>query len=156
MKIFSRIFFSSLLFTLLTWSAQAAPQDFVGTWVNTNSHANGIIRLVISKSGDNYYIRAFGKCTPNPCDFGMVPLWTYGKSISDWNHKAATAHYDFSFKDVELVAKLTSRTRLYLEDYNRFTDSSGRENYWKSNRFRKIVMSEHPEDFHSTPQEPEN
>lgn len=112
----------------------AAPAAFLGNWTNTNRSSRNIVRVEITP---DKMIQLFGSCSPTPCDMGKVPLITYGRSVSDANHRAATADYTFNFKKTRVVAKILGGNRLYLETYNEFTDNSGRQNYWVGETFRK-------------------
>lgn len=153
MKLLTKLFFAVVTVGALASTASADYSKFVGTWKNTDSHAKGIIRLIIYPDGK---IRAFGKCSPNPCDFGQTHFTTYAKHVSDNKyHKAGTAYYDFSFKDVILTAHLDSNWKLTLRDYNKFKDHSDRENYWQQNKFRKLTAAEEAVDFQAVEREPE-
>jgi len=114
--------------------ASAASGDFLGAWANSNRSTRNIVRAEITP---DKMIRLFGACTPTPCDMGKVPLVTYGRSISDANHKFATAQYNLSFKKVVVTVKILGGNRMYLETYNQFTDGSNRKNKWVGQSFRK-------------------
>ena len=45
----------------------------LGTWVNCNHQAPGLVRLMISAIGNGVMVHGFGACTPTPCDSGAVP-----------------------------------------------------------------------------------
>ncbi|UOF01308.1 DUF2147 domain-containing protein [Bdellovibrio reynosensis] len=130
--------------------AEAAPSDFVGTWINVNPHSRGVVRIVVSP---NMKMRMFGACTPSACDIGLAPLYTYGKSVEDADHRQGTAHYTLDFKEIDAKLTLVSRQRIDLEHFNRFTDNSNRQNYLMKERFRKATNFEimnmplSPEDF---------
>lgn len=138
MKFVAAHFFAALMIFAGTTAARAAATDFVGTWQNNNPNTNGIVKIVID---DSQHIRAFGACTPNPCDYGAVDFSTYGLNVSDANHRLGTGHWSFPFKEVLLTAKLTGPRVMKVEDFNRFTDTSGRQNYWMSATFRKVSDS---------------
>lgn len=125
--------------SLSSTSAFAYPVNFIGVWKNLNPNSNGIVKVVITPG---LTFRAFGSCTPVLCDHGPTPLVTYGKTISDSNHRAGTAQYHFSFKDVIMTIKLIGTQRLNLEHYNKFTDASGRQNYWKAEQFKRVLPIE--------------
>jgi hypothetical protein len=114
-----KLFFSLSMLTGLTLAtnAFAMPADFVGTWVNVNSATKGIIRAVITPDMN---IRMYGASTPIPCDNGIAPITTYGRNVSDVNHRAGLAKYDFSFKEVNVALKLSGSQYLNIEHYNIF------------------------------------
>ncbi|MGZ3769147.1 MAG: hypothetical protein ACXVCP_06700 [Bdellovibrio sp.] len=152
MKFLKTVLFS-LGFAMVSSHALATTSDFIGTWVNINPSTKGIVRIVIDSS---YNIRLFGACTPTPCDYGSVPMITYGSSVSDTNHTAGTAKFSFSFKMVEAVVYRNTPNMLILADFNQFTDNSGRQNYWMNERFRKAKANEVKEHFESQSREPVN
>lgn len=133
--------------------ASAWPAQFVGTWRNVNPNSRGIVRLEISSG---MQLRAFGACTPTPCNHGLTPMATYGTSVTNANHRAATAHYNFAFKQVGMTMKLSGAWHMNMEHWNMFTDSSGRHNYWMGERFRKLTAVEAAIDFPSVESEPMN
>lgn len=119
---------------MMASAANAAPAEFLGSWSNMNRSSRNIVRVEVTP---DHMIRLFGSCSPTPCDMGKVPLVTYGRSISDANHKFASAQYNMSFKKVLVTVKLLGGNRIYVETYNQFTDGSGRQNYWVGETFRK-------------------
>ena len=121
--------------------AQAAPSNFLGNWRNVNRSTRNIVQVVITENASTHalMIRSLGACTPTPCDMGNVPLITFGRSVSDMNHMIGMAHYNFAFKQVDVTLKV-SGAYFVLETYNRFTDNSGRQNYWTSDRFRRTPV----------------
>lgn len=139
MKLVGRQFFVTLVTLFCTVAADAADSEFVGTWQNTNANTNGIVKIIID---GNQHIRAFGACTPNPCDYGAVNFPTYGRDVSDAkNHQFGTGHWIFDFKEVLLTAKLTNPRTMSVDDFNHFTDKSNRQNYWMSATFHKVSNS---------------
>ena len=116
----------------------AAPRDFVGTWVNTNSNTRGITKLVVRRvSGNRLVIRAYGSCSPKDCDWGRARLTTYGNSVQDRNHRSATTTYNKSFANTFLTINLRGRDRLSLQSFTQFKDKSNRQNYTSRAVFRK-------------------
>lgn len=124
-------------------AAIAAPQDFVGTWVNTNSNTSGITRLVVTRQGSNLRIQTFGKCHPTDCDWGTVGLVTYGKNVQDADHTAATALYKPGFANTLLTLELAGagRNQINLQSFTQFTDNSGRQNYFDRDTFKRAVLT---------------
>lgn len=120
-------------------SAVAEDIDFVGAWVNVNPNTTGIVRLEISPT---LKMKMWGACTPVLCNNGTSLLTTYGINASETNHKVASAYYAFSFKQVETILKITGPGQLVLENYNKFTDGSARQNYWQEETFQKVTPVE--------------
>ncbi|AFY56484.1 hypothetical protein Riv7116_4044 [Rivularia sp. PCC 7116] len=116
----------------------AAPRDFVGTWVNTNSNTRGITKLVVRRvSGNRLIVRTYGSCSPRDCDWGRARLTTYGNSVQDRNHRSATTTYNKSFANTLLTINLRGRDRLSLQSFTQFKDNSNRQNYTSRAVFRK-------------------
>lgn len=109
------------------------------TWTNVNP-AGGLVAIRISGSSAFPVVRAFGRCTPRPCDLGSVRGITYGPSISARTGTTLLAPYVFSFKNEQLVItysrSITGVQRLTVAEYNEFTDHSGRSNYTMTETFR--------------------
>jgi hypothetical protein len=110
-------------------AAVVAPSALIGTWNNCDAATRGLLRVVIAASGSAITVRAFGACTPTPCDWGTVPGLAYAADVSSSSAVAFTAHYKFSFKETIVTGVLDQRT-LIVETFNRFTDGSGRSNYY--------------------------
>lgn len=123
----------------LTSKLYAYPLNFVGIWKNINPQSRGIVRLVITP---DLNMRMYGACSPIPCDNGSSKITTFGKSVTDANHKAAIAHYDMTFKKVGTTMKLVNVNKMTFEHFNQFTDSSGRQNYMMTESFKRIIPYE--------------
>lgn len=122
---------------LFPQTAQAAPADFVGTWVNSNVATNGITRVNVTRSGNGpLTVQVFGRCHPTDCDWGSAPVLTYGASVSDTNHLTASAVYAKGFSNTTLVMTFT-RGRLDVQALTQFTDGSGRQNYASRDAFTR-------------------
>ena len=110
----------------------AGPQDFAGSWINVDPHTNGITRIDIEQLPSGALeARVFGKCHPSDCDWGSEPLITYGSSITDSDHTAATVSYDFGWSRQILTLQLERELpveRIQLMAFAQFTDRSGRQN----------------------------
>jgi hypothetical protein len=121
---------SVALTAALVSPAFAAPADFVGTWVNTNSNTRGITRVVVTSAGSNALnVQVFGKCSPTDCDWGKTTLLTYGNNVQDANHRFATASYDKGFSKTIVTFSLQGNKQISLQNFTQFTDKSGRQNY---------------------------
>ena len=133
------IVIAALVTTIAALPATAAPADFVGTWVNTDSATRGITKVVITSAGGNKLnIESYGKCHPTDCAWGKVVLPTYGSSVSDTNHRAATANYNAGFSKTLLTLHLNRPKTLSLNSYTLFTDNSNRQPYYSMNNFKKL------------------
>jgi hypothetical protein len=125
--------------------ALAAPQDFIGSWVNTNVNTRGITRLVIQSSGSNQLsIHVFGKCSPTDCDWGTKQLVTYGTNVQDTNHYFATTVYNQGFENSLLTLHAVNGNQILLEDFTQFLDNSGRQNYHSADSFKRLPILRPP------------
>lgn len=120
--------------------AFATPQDFVGTWVNTNSNTRGITRFVVKSTGSNTVnVQVFGKCHPTDCDWGTTKMVTYGSNVQDKDHKFATANYNPGFSSTLLTFNLNlgNKKEITLQSFTQFLDNSGRQNYSSVEYFKR-------------------
>jgi hypothetical protein len=111
----------------------------VGTWVNTEKNTRGITKIIITESGNQYEIQAFGSCSPTDCDWGKSALTTYGDNVGDATHKAGTALFNPGFSQTILSVK-QSGNQIALDGFTRFTDSSARQNYYNRHTLRKAFV----------------
>jgi hypothetical protein len=115
-----------LLVSLLALSvpalAQIVPERLPGTWQSED------YKLVITSSGQELSVHGFGKCHPEWCDWGEVPLSLIAPSIrsKDYTH-AWTLWRNGSITTVAVVR--AEEEGLYVEFFVVFHDSSGRSNY---------------------------
>lgn len=118
----------------------AAPQDFVGTWVNVDSNTRGITRFVVTAPQPKVLrIQVFGQCSPTDCNWGTTQLTTYGTSVQDADSKSATATYNKSFANSFLALSLRgNKKQMMLQSFTQFTDNSGRQNYFAQYGFKKL------------------
>ncbi len=101
----------------------------VGTWINTDKATGGIVKLILSKEGDSFFVQAFGACSPAPCDWGKVEGAVYSSGVDSQEGMAFTASYDFGFMETSLAVYLKSGI-LVLDSFNTFKDGSHRSDYF--------------------------
>ena len=137
--------FTAIVFVIVT-SVILAPQsvsgqdtDIAGEWVATNPRTRGITRVVVARSETGWSVRAFGRCHPNDCDWGWVPVLPVGESVED--HSFATG---FAVWSPGFATKYVTLTRtgdsLTVEIVNIFNDCSGRAHY----RAREVLKRSVP------------
>ena len=120
--------------------AMASIQDFVGSWKNVDPNSNGIVAIKIQRTGQTLKIRAFGSCSPTPCDWGQVQGQVFAPNVSaNLNSQAkwAVANYTTGFSKTTLVMSLQGN-QLVVESYTQFTDGSGRTNYMNREKFKNF------------------
>ncbi len=109
-----------------------------GSWTAAGS---GVTGLTIT-AGANPTVQAFGACTPTACNLGVSKAITYGATVSTTASSVLLAPYSFSFKNEQLVIKLvrgatSASDKLVVQNYNEFTDGSGRSNYVLTSTFTR-------------------
>ena len=109
----------------------------IGTWVNTNSDSRSIIKIVITPDGDSVKIRAFGACAPSPCDWGEVKGAVFADDVRSREGTNFSAVYDFGFMQAQLQSFIRQGV-LVVASFNRFTDDSGRSNYFFKEFFYRV------------------
>lgn len=132
---------AGVLFVLfmLTIPASASLGQFVGKWQNVNPNTRGIKALEIAVTGNNVTVHAWGQCTPQDCDWGVMPAFAYAPSVGA--NTAATAvaisvvHKE-SFAE-RLIIIRAAGGQLRADSYTHFTDNSARSNYADSELFRR-------------------
>ena len=108
---------------------EIASDPLLGTWANCNQATRGLVKVTITASGLGVKVHAWGACTPAPCDWGPVAGTLYAADVSSKEAVAFTAIYEFSFKLTIVVGHLDAGS-LVVETFDRFTDGSGRSNYY--------------------------
>ncbi len=128
------------------WNAEARsegpspvdPSPFVGVWVNTNDAArHKIAKVSLTIKDGRLLVHAYGDCTPELCDWGEVKAEVFGDSINSQTAMSFSAIYDFGFMETYLQSNLKHGT-LVIASCNRFTDHSGRSNYYTREFFYRI------------------
>jgi len=109
----------------------------VGTWVNVNAATRDIVRVVLTDKGGTLEVQAFGACSPTPCNWGQVAGLAYAASVAGGAAIAFSANYAFGFKNTILTGHLDGK-HLLVEDFNVFTDGSGRSPYFTQGTFKKV------------------
>jgi hypothetical protein len=116
--------------------AAVVPAALLGTWNNCDRGTRGLLRLKLTGTGTTVNVQAFGACTPTPCDWGAVPVVIHAADVGATNGIAFSAKYKFPFKETVLTGVI-DRGALVVETFDRFTDGSGRSNYYSRAYFAK-------------------
>ena len=112
----------------------------VGTWQNTDAATRSIVRVVLTDQQGALGVHVYGACSPTPCDWQQVPGQVYDASVSGGAAVAFTATYSFGFKNT-IIAGHHQGPNLVIEDFNAFTDGSGRAPYYDK---RYLQEGRHP------------
>ncbi|ARM30075.1 hypothetical protein [Prosthecochloris sp. HL-130-GSB] len=135
----------ALLLILLLHQTQclASLNQFTGTWKNIDADTRGVTRLEINRDGNEFRLHAWGKCHPEDCDWGEVPAYAYGASVSsniEQTARAVTAVFTEGFKVTFIELKPMAQNRLRADVFTRFTDNSNRTNYTASYTFQRELQ----------------
>ncbi|MEO5564014.1 MAG: hypothetical protein ABIR18_11280 [Chitinophagaceae bacterium] len=101
--------------------------DITGTWISDNA-TSGITKIIIT--GTNQ-IQAFGRCSPQDCDWGKVALITTGAS-------AYRALFSWSFKKSNLNLIVGTNGVLTVNGTDTYNDGRATRNY--SYTFKKNIQ----------------
>src|SRR5262245_24272423 len=100
---------------------------FLGTWVNTNSLARGIVKVILSAPAGAFTVRVFGAGDPEPYDWKEVKGAVYTDGVGKHEATSFTALYDLGFMAVQLQTYLAKGV-LVIASFAQFKDGSGRAN----------------------------
>lgn len=139
MKIFRSLSLVSLLAGFLfSLSAQAVPptavSGLVGTWYNTDSNSNGIVRVVVSQVGSGLRFTSYGACSPTPCVHSTVVAYPHSASISSNTAIGFTAFRNSGFKYARYSAMRVG-SYLRLDSFDTFASGDSRKNYASTQYF---------------------
>jgi hypothetical protein len=107
-------------------------REIVGKWVNSDSETKGITQVIITKSGDRYFIETFGKCHPTDCVWGKRLLKNIRRDANQI--KALATYKDFAERKLKITAANGS---IVLTNSTHFIDESRRPDYTSRDYFRK-------------------
>jgi hypothetical protein len=131
----------AVLFSILAAPAAFAQiSRFTGDWVNTNPNTGGIVRIQVTAAGANVHVHIWGKCSPSPCDWGTRQAIVYGPSPAAnpiAQARALTVVFPTNFDEALVVLKPSGPALLTAEDFDRFTDNSGRKPFVQLESFRR-------------------
>ena len=133
----------SRILTLLVLAATAlsgATRDLVGTWVNADANPRGITRVQVTHSDGQFFVQAWGACSPQDCDWGRVRARPFSGSVStspEADAHTLSASFRTDFNRTQLVLASGGNGELRVELMTTFTDQSNRSSYASSERFRR-------------------
>lgn len=135
--------------TLFATNAFSQLNQFIGSFRNVNSSTSGITKIEINRSGANVRVRVWGQCSPSDCDWGVENGFAYGDNASSNLINSAqmvSVIYRKSFAETILTIRPAGGNRLQVENFTRFTDTSGRTAYTNRETFMREVVAENPVD----------
>ena len=118
-------------------SGRLDPSPLLGTWLNTDSQARGIIKIDFSLNGDSFNMHAFGACEPSPCDWGEISAALFADTVESREGANFSAFYDFGFMAAYLQGYIRQGV-LVVATFNRFKDGSNRSDYFMKEFFYRL------------------
>ena len=104
-------------------------------WINTAASGN-VRAVILTRAGSLLKVRAYGYCSPDPCNWGTVVGITFGPSVSATTGGTFLAPYTFGFANKLLDGTVNAAgTMLTVRTWTEFTDHSGRSNYETTETF---------------------
>ena len=113
------------------------PTPLLGTWLNTDRHTGGVVKVVLAVRDGALTVRAFGACDPSPCDWGEVTADLFAEHAGSRTAKTLSARYDFGFMETSFQA-FAKLGVLVMAIFTQFKDGSGRANYFDREFFYKL------------------
>jgi hypothetical protein len=101
----------------------------LGEWSNTNNSATGIVRLVLSQTGNEVVVRVFGAGRAEPFDWGEAPAELFADLPGLMQATSFTSFHDLGFMSVWLLTYVVKGV-LVVVSFTRFQDGSDRSNYF--------------------------
>jgi hypothetical protein len=120
-----------------TPSPSAPPSPVLaGTWKDTGRHSgDALASLIISGSGSNLTIHAFGSCQPAPCDWGTQPAVLDGQAATA-NFKLSNEAGSRESNRVASVRVSPNGTNLDVQVSNTFTEGANS----RSNQLNRVFV----------------
>jgi hypothetical protein len=116
--------------------AKLSADRITGTWHATDLHARGAVELRLTEAEDGLFVQVFGASSVEPIDWGRVRAGTYGAGVTADTAMAFTAVFDFGFLTASLAAYVKQGI-LVLDIFTKFTDGSGRADYFSREFFHR-------------------
>jgi hypothetical protein len=120
--------------------ASAQTARFEGHWKNVNPQTRGVIELDIRVHGLNVDVKAWGACSPTPCEIGNIDAHLFAPSVDanlENSARALIVRYHDSFSERTLVIEPRGPDELIVQMFTHFTDNSKRTNYVESGTFSR-------------------
>jgi hypothetical protein len=140
---------ASALLAFTTTPAAASVDDFVGMWTNTDTGADNITRIAVTRAGGRgggIRLQAWGQCHPRDCDWGTVEARPYAPTAGGDTYRDANvliAQFDTSFSHQTVILRL-ARDGVRYETFTDFTDRSRRSSYFTQGSLRRLGIVPFP------------
>lgn len=114
-----------------------APESLLGTWLNTNSATQGIMRAVLAETGGRVRLQIFADGNPALPEWGEAVASLFAADSSSTEAMAFSASYDFGFMETLLQGHVRQGV-LIIAKFDRFKDNCGRSNYFSKEFFYRV------------------
>ena len=124
----------------IIYAASPTDTSLDGTWVNVNPNTRTLVKIVIAHRSGGITVHAFGACHPRACNLGTVNGLVYSSGSNNSTGKAFTAQYNSGFATDILsgvLANTSNGARLTVNDFEHYTDNSGRYDQLNTDTFKK-------------------
>src|SRR5262249_20556759 len=88
MRKISLVVMFSVILAVFAATSNAQKERLIGDFIETDRNTRGITRLTLSADDQ---MRVWRKCHPSDCDWGWVPVDTYGPNVASDLQKSAMA-----------------------------------------------------------------
>jgi len=135
--------FATLMMCLMlaaAGTASAQTSHFHGHWKNVDAQTRGLVELDIKVHGLDVDVKAWGACSPTPCDVGKTDAHIYAAGVNgnlETTAKALLVTYREKFAVRTLVIEEHGRDEISVAMFTHFTDNSGRSPYVEYGIFKR-------------------
>lgn len=105
------------------------PGRWLGAWYNTLAETRHIGHLEILTQNGKLFMRAFGVCQPEPCDWGLAEMSLFNVGVDSYHTEGYLAKYDFGYCETQLCGH-EKQNVLVISSFTTFKDGSNRHNYY--------------------------
>jgi hypothetical protein len=106
----------------------------LGTWINSFRDTGSIVRFVLAEANGSYSITTY--VAGGLGTLGSTEVSPFAPNVNSRQADGFTARYDFGVLEMLLAAYYT-KGLIVVSQFTRFTDNSGRPNYFNREFFFK-------------------
>lgn len=108
----------------------------LGTWVNTYRETRSLRRFTLAPNASGYSIETVAATESGAKTLGKTEVRPFAPHVNSRQADGFTARYDFEFLEMSLAA-YCAKGLIVVSQYTRFTDGSGRPDYFNREFFFK-------------------
>ena len=117
-------------------SAAVDLTHLLGTWINTYRETRSLTRFILRRSGSGYVVEAQVAGEEGEKGLGAIDVRPFAANVDSATADGFTAQYSFGFLEM-LLAAYGAKGLIVVSQYTRFTDGSGRPDYFNREFFFK-------------------